>query len=102
MNLHHFATLFGFGASAINPYLVNEIICEQIRGNDITELTVDEAVENFNKAIGKGILKVMNKIGISTLHSYRGSQFLNVGINTKVVDKYFPKYAYKNSGYRSV
>jgi len=89
--VHHFALLFGFGASAINPYLVNEIIGEQIEEHDITEFTFDEAIKNYNKAIGKGILKVMNKIGISTLNSYRGSQLFEcIGINTKVVGKYFP------------
>ncbi len=89
--VHHFCLLFGFGASAINPYLVNEIIGEQIEEHDITEYTFAEAVENYNKAVGKGILKVMNKIGISTLNSYRGSQLFEcIGINTKVVDKYFP------------
>ena len=89
--VHHFALLFGFGASAINPYLVNEIIAEQIEEHDITEFTFDEAIQNYNKAIGKGVLKVMNKIGISTLNSYRGSQLFEcIGISTKVVDKYFP------------
>jgi len=89
--VHHFALLFGFGASAINPYLVNEIIGEQIETNDITSYSFNEAIKNYNKAIGKGILKVMNKIGISTLNSYRGSQLFEcIGINTKVVDKYFP------------
>ncbi len=90
--VHHFALLFGFGASAINPYLVNEIIAEQIEEHDITEFSFEDAVQNYNKAIGKGILKVMNKIGISTLNSYRGSQLFEcIGINSKVVDKYFPK-----------
>jgi len=89
--VHHFALLFGFGASAINPYLVNEIIAEQIEENDITEYLFEEAIKNYNKAVGKGILKVMNKIGISTLNSYRGSQLFEcIGISTKVVDKYFP------------
>jgi glutamate synthase (ferredoxin) len=89
--VHHFALLFGFGASAINPYLVNEIITEQIEENNITEFTAEEAIANYNKAVGKGILKVMNKIGISTLNSYRGSQLFEcIGINTKVVEKYFP------------
>ncbi|MFS4469789.1 glutamate synthase large subunit [Maribacter sp. 2210JD10-5] len=89
--VHHFALLFGFGASAINPYLVNEIIGEQIEEQDITEFTTQEAIENYNKAVGKGILKVMNKIGISTLNSYRGSQLFEcIGINSKVVEKYFP------------
>ena len=54
-------------------------------------ITFDEAIKNYNKAVGKGILKVMNKIGISTLNSYRGSQLFEcIGINTKVVEKYFP------------
>jgi glutamate synthase (ferredoxin) len=89
--VHHFALLFGFGASAINPYLVNEIIGEQIEEHDITEFTFEEAIKNYNKAIGKGILKVMNKIGISTLNSYRGSQLFEcIGINTVTVEKYFP------------
>ncbi len=89
--VHHFALLFGFGASAINPYLVNEIIGEQLEENNITDCTFEEAIKNYNKAIGKGVLKVMNKIGISTLNSYRGSQLFEcIGINTKVVDKYFP------------
>ncbi|MCK5442078.1 MAG: glutamate synthase large subunit, partial [Maribacter sp.] len=89
--VHHFALLFGFGASAINPYLVNEIIGEQIEENDITEYSFEDAIQNYNKAIGKGILKVMNKIGISTLNSYRGSQLFEcIGINTKTVDQYFP------------
>ncbi|WP_350287078.1 glutamate synthase large subunit [uncultured Croceitalea sp.] len=89
--VHHFALLFGFGASAINPYLVNEIIGQQISENQITDYTFDDAIKNYNKAVGKGILKVMNKIGISTLNSYRGSQLFEcIGINTQVVDKYFP------------
>ncbi len=89
--VHHFACLFGFGASAINPYLVNEIIGEQIEEQDITEYSFDEAIHNYNKAIGKGILKVMNKMGVSTLNSYRGSQLFEcIGLNSKVVEKYFP------------
>ncbi|WP_246454571.1 glutamate synthase large subunit [Hyunsoonleella aquatilis] len=88
---HHFATLFGYGASAINPYMVNEIIRMQVKEGFISDLNEDQAVENFNKAIGKGILKIMNKIGISTLHSYRGSQIFEiVGFNSQFVEKYFP------------
>jgi len=89
--VHHFALLFGFGASAINPYMVNEIIEDQINDLNITSITPLEAIQNYNKAVGKGILKVMNKIGISTLNSYRGSQLFEcIGINTLVVEKYFP------------
>lgn len=88
---HHFATLFGYGASAINPYMVNEIIRQQVREGFIEGISPDKAVTNFNKAIGKGILKVMNKIGISTLHSYRGSQIFEiVGLEKEFVEKYFP------------
>ncbi|WP_037051548.1 glutamate synthase large subunit [Psychroserpens burtonensis] len=89
--VHHFALLFGFGASAVNPYIVNEIVQEQINNSDVTDLEYLDAIKNYNKAVGKGILKVMNKIGISTLNSYRGSQLFEcIGINTKTVEKYFP------------
>ena len=87
--VHHFALLFGYGASAINPYMVNEIIEQEVIMNQ--ESDVQDAIKNYNKAVGKGILKVMNKIGISTLNSYRGSQLFEcIGINTQVVDTYFP------------
>ncbi|GAA4272398.1 glutamate synthase large subunit [Aquimarina gracilis] len=97
--VHHFALLFGYGASAINPYMVNEIIGEQIEDNNITDLTFEDAIYNYNKAVGKGVLKVMNKIGISTLNSYRSSQLFEcIGINTKVVDQYFPNTATRIEG----
>ena len=90
--VHHFCLLFGYGASAINPYLVNEIIAEQLVENEITSYSLETAIQNYNKAVGKGILKVMNKMGVSTLNSYRGSQLFEcIGINTKVIDKYFPR-----------
>ena len=96
---HHFATLFGYGASAINPYMVNEIIRMQVQEGFIKDLTEQKAVDNFNKAIGNGILKIMNKIGISTLHSYRGSQIFEiVGFNSQFVEKYFPYTASRIEG----
>ena len=96
---HHFATLFGYGASAINPYMVNEIIRMQVTEGFVTGMTEDQAVNNFNKAIGTGIIKVMNKIGISTLHSYRGSQIFEiVGFNSRFVEKYFPYTASRIEG----
>jgi glutamate synthase (NADPH/NADH) large chain len=89
--VHHFALLFGFGASAINPYIVNEIVSKQVKDQEIQGIDYLEAINNYNKAVGLGILKVMNKIGISTLNSYRGSQLFEcIGINTKVVNAYFP------------
>ena len=88
---HHFATLFGYGASAVNPYLVNEIIRTQVKENVIKGINAEEAVQNFNTAIGKGILKIMNKIGVSTLHSYRASQIFEiVGFKKSFANKYFP------------
>jgi glutamate synthase (ferredoxin) len=96
--VHHFALLFGYGASAINPYMVNEIIEDEVKARN-PEANIEDAIYNYNKAVGKGILKVMNKIGISTLNSYRGSQLFEcIGINTQVVDKYFPKTATRIEG----
>tara|TARA_B110000503_G_scaffold77892_1_gene119897 strand:- start:1707 stop:6218 length:4512 start_codon:yes stop_codon:yes gene_type:complete len=96
---HHFATLFGYGASAINPYMVNEIIRTQVKEGFITGMNEQKAVDNFNMAIGKGLLKIMNKIGISTLHSYRGSQIFEiVGFNSQFVEKYFPYTASRIEG----
>jgi glutamate synthase (ferredoxin) len=88
---HHFALLFGYGASAINPYLVNEIIRDQVATGFIENSNADYAIANYNKAIAKGILKIMNKIGISTLHSYRAAQIFEIlGLNKTVSSKYFP------------
>jgi glutamate synthase (NADPH/NADH) large chain len=96
---HHFATLFGYGASAVNPYMVNEIIRMQVKEGFITDMDEQGAVDNFNLAIGKGLLKVMNKIGISTLHSYRGSQIFEiVGFSSQFVEKYFPYTASRIEG----
>ena len=87
---HHFSMLFGYGASAINPYLVNEIINYHHEIGLINDVSLDQAITNYNNATAKGILKVMNKIGISTLHSYRGAQiFEALGLRSKFVKKYF-------------
>lgn len=87
---HHFALLFGYGASAVNPYMVNEVIYDLVQRKELDFEDPEVAVQNFNAAIGKGILKIMNKIGISTLHSYRGSQIFEIlGLNRKFVQKYF-------------
>ena len=97
--VHHFALLFGYGASAINPYMVNEILTEQVEEQNISNHSAEDAINYYNKAVGKGVLKVMNKIGISTLNSYRSSQLFEcIGINTKIVDKYFPNTATRIQG----
>lgn len=88
---HHFATLFGYGASAVNPYMINEIIRQQVKDGVILGISAEKAIENFNKAIAKGVLKIMNKIGISTLHSYRASQIFEIlGLSSAFTDEYFP------------
>lgn len=89
--VHHFALLFGFGASAINPYIVNEIVQKQVQLKEVQGMDYIQAIRNYNRAIGMGILKVMNKIGISTLNSYRGSQLFEcIGLNSKFVNTFFP------------
>jgi len=95
---HHFSLLFGYGASAINPYMVNEIIIHQTQ-EGIIALEADKAIENFNIAIAKGIVKVMNKIGISTLHSYRGAQIYEaLGLSQNLIDRFFSKTATRIEG----
>ncbi|MDA8641693.1 glutamate synthase large subunit [Flavobacteriaceae bacterium] len=87
---HHFSMLFGYGASAINPYLVNEIIEHHHKNDFFDKQSLKDSINNYNKAIDKGILKVMNKIGISTLHSYRGAQiFEALGLRESFTEKYF-------------
>jgi glutamate synthase (ferredoxin) len=82
--------LFGYGASAINPYLVNEIIEHHHKNDFFGKQSLKDSINNYNKAIDKGILKVMNKIGISTLHSYRGAQiFEALGLRESFTEKYF-------------
>ncbi|WP_018603203.1 glutamate synthase large subunit [Mycobacterium sp. 155] len=88
--VHHMAMLCGFGAAAINPYMAFESIEDMIDRGIITGLTSDQAKANYVKAAGKGVLKVMSKMGISTLASYTGAQlFQAVGVGRRVLDEYF-------------
>jgi glutamate synthase domain-containing protein 2/glutamate synthase domain-containing protein 1/glutamate synthase domain-containing protein 3 len=88
--VHHFALLFGYGADAINPYLAFDAIDHLIAQGDIA-YKHDEAVYRYSKAVEKGILKVLSKMGISTLQSYRGAQiFEALGLAPSVIDDYFP------------
>ncbi|NLG17368.1 MAG: glutamate synthase large subunit [Fibrobacter sp.] len=88
----HFAMLIGYGASAVNPYLALETIAG-LKSQDClpVSLRVESAIENYITAVKKGLLKVMSKMGVSTIRSYRGAQiFEAVGINSDVIDRYFP------------
>jgi glutamate synthase (NADPH/NADH) large chain len=87
--VNHFALLFAFGASAVNPYMVFAILNEKVNLHEI-QLDYHTAEENYIKAVNKGLLKVLSKMGISTLRSYRGAQICEaVGISQKVLDTYF-------------
>jgi len=88
--VHHFALLVGYGAAAINPYLAFESLGNLIGGGYVPEMEYDKVVRNFIKAISKGIVKTMSKMGISTVQSYRGAQiFEAIGLNRDFIDKYF-------------
>jgi glutamate synthase (NADPH/NADH) large chain len=87
--VHHFCVLAGYGAEAVNPYLAFETL-EQIRQRVDMKLKPYEVQKNFIKAIGKGVMKVMSKMGISTYQSYCGAQIFDaVGLSTSFVEKYF-------------
>lgn len=87
--IHHFACLLGYGATAINPYLVYESIQKLIANKDLN-LSYEKAVENFIKASSSGIVKIASKMGVSTLQSYNGSALFEcLGLNSQVIDKYF-------------
>ncbi len=87
---HQFAVLLGYGASAINPYLAIETIADIVDRGLITDMTHEEAIAKYVKASVKGIIKILSKMGISTIHSYRGAQiFEALGLSSEVVDRYF-------------
>ncbi|MCA1863899.1 glutamate synthase subunit alpha [Janthinobacterium sp. HSC-3S05] len=86
---HHFALLAGYGAEAVHPYLAMETLAEMAHGLP-GDLSGEKAIYNYTKAVGKGLMKVMSKMGISTYMSYCGAQiFEAIGLNKSLVDKYF-------------
>lgn len=92
----HFALLIGYGAGAINPYLAFETLDDMIANNQIPaefnagDITLEKAIKNYTKAVDKAILKVIAKMGISTVQSYQAAQiFEAIGLNKSVIDKYF-------------
>jgi len=87
--VHHIALLFGYGADCINPYLAYEAIEYLIKERQIS-LDFNQALKNYNKALTDGILKILSKMGISTLRSYRGAQiFEALGLDSDLINKYF-------------
>jgi glutamate synthase (ferredoxin) len=96
--VHHFATLIGYGLDAVNPYLAFATLDKLVEVGDL-ELSQEEAQKQYIKAAVKGVVKVMAKMGISTVQSYRGAQiFEAIGISEAVVDKYFCRTASRIGG----
>lgn len=98
--VHHVALLIGYGAAAVNPYLAMESVEDLLRaGTFLSGLEPEQAIKNLIYALGKGVLKVMSKMGISTVASYRGAQvFEAVGLNEEFVQTYFSGTATKIGG----
>ncbi|MFK8032314.1 MAG: glutamate synthase large subunit [Gammaproteobacteria bacterium] len=89
---HHFACLLGFGATAVYPYMVYQTLTEMVRTGEVHhDLTRSQLGRSYRRGIRKGLLKIMSKMGISTIASYRGSQLFEiVGLNQEVVERCFP------------
>ncbi len=88
--VHHVAALIGYGAAAVNPYLAMETVEHMVKNGQIAGISVDYATKNLIKALGKGVLKIMSKMGISTVQSYAGAQvFEAIGLSQELVDTYF-------------
>ena len=97
--VHHVALLIGFGAAAVNPYLAMESAEDLVLQGKISGVTPEKAVRNLIKALGKGVLKVMSKMGISTVASYTGAQvFEAIGLSQELVDEYFSGTTSRLSG----
>ena len=88
--VHHFAVLIGYGIGAVNPYLAFESIGDLIGKGHVPAMTQEAAEKNYIKGVGKSLIKIMSKMGISTVQSYRGAQvFEAIGLNKEFVDSYF-------------
>ena len=97
--VHHFCCLIGYGAGAVYPYLVYESLAAMIRSGELPALSISKATKRYVKAACKGVLKVISKMGISTLQSYRGAQIFEcVGLHDAVIEAYFPGTASRIGG----
>jgi glutamate synthase (NADPH) large chain len=96
--VHHFAALIGYGADAIHPYLTYKTYEQAILDGHL-DLSIEETINAYKKSVTDGIVKVMSKMGISTVQSYRGAQiFEAIGIGTEVIDRFFPGTASQLGG----
>ncbi|MDB6111580.1 MAG: glutamate synthase large subunit [Pedosphaera sp.] len=89
-DVHHFACLVAYGASAVNPYIAIDTIRQSVESGEYGDITLERAIANFRAAIESGMLKIMSKMGISTIGSYRGAQmFEAIGVSQAVIDRCF-------------
>ncbi len=92
--VHHAALLVGFGAAVVNPYLGCDVVTQAAHDGELGALSPGQAAANYARALAYGVLKIMSKMGISTVASYRGAQvFEAIGLNREVIDRYFPHTA---------
>ncbi|MFD2043641.1 glutamate synthase large subunit [Ornithinibacillus salinisoli] len=97
--VHHFATLIGYGAEGINPYLAFETIDQLVDYNELENLHVEQAIQKYVSSVTDGIVKILSKMGISTIQSYRGAQiFEAIGIKNDVIERYFTGTASRLGG----
>ncbi len=97
--VHHFSLLIGYGAGAVNPYLAFETLDDMIRQGLLTNITHKAACKNYVKSVVKGVVKVISKMGISTIQSYRGAQiFEAIGLHPSIVERYFTGTASRVGG----
>ncbi|MFZ3579275.1 glutamate synthase large subunit [Virgibacillus sp. DJP39] len=97
--VHHFATLLGYGAEAINPYLAFDSVSDLVERKELETYHEDQAIERYITSVTDGIIKILSKMGISTIQSYRGAQiFEAIGIHKDVINKYFTRTASRLGG----
>ncbi|TMW72043.1 glutamate synthase large subunit [Alteribacter natronophilus] len=100
--VHHFATLLGYGAEAVNPYLAFDSLEALRERGEVKAASYDEAVDKYIGSVTDGVIKVLSKMGISTIQSYRGAQiFEAVGIHPEVIEKYFTRTASRLGGIKT-
>lgn len=89
-DVHHFACLIGYGAEAVNPYLIWQLASQLLAEGALPDLSLSSAIENFRKSINQGLFKILSKMGISTIRSYHGAQlFEAIGIGDDLIDHFF-------------
>ena len=99
LDVHHFAVLIGVGATTVNPWMAEQAIADRHQRGLVPNISLEDAVANYRKAIENGLLKIMSKMGISVLSSYRGGyNFEALGLSRSLVSKYFPPMTSRVSG----